>query len=228
MSSTVMITGANRGIGLEFARQYSRDGWTVIGTARNPRDADELQSLGESVSVEKLDVTDPVSVKSAAEEVRSRTDSLELLINNAGVMGSKERFEELEADELERVFDVNCLGAFRVTQSLKPLLEESGGTLANVTSLMGSIEDNRSGGSYPYRISKAGLNMFTKTLSEDVSPREFLVVLLHPGWVQTRMGGSNAKITTEESVSGMREVLKNLTSDDHGKFLSYDAEELPW
>lgn len=228
MASTVMITGANRGIGLEFARQYGEDGWDVIGTARNPEEAEQLQSLRQVVEVLELDVTDRGSIDAVRGAVGDMTRDLDLLINNAGVMGSKEPFEDLDDRELLRVFDVNCVGCFRVARALKPLMSTAPGTMAFVTSLMGSIEDNRSGGSYPYRLSKAALNMFAKTLSEDVDPETLRVVLLHPGWVQTRMGGPNAKITPGESVRGMRRVIDELTAEQHGRFMAYDGEELPW
>lgn len=225
---SIMVTGANRGIGLEFARQYVEAGWEVIGTARNPEDATELKAVGESVSVMKLDITEPAQVAAARETVADRYGSLDLLINNAGVMGSKSEFEDVDPDEIRDVFEVNCLGAYRMAQSFRQLIVENSGTLAFVTSLMGSIEDNRSGGSYAYRISKAALNMLAKTLSEDFDPDNLMVALLHPGWVQTDMGGPNAKIPPEESVSGMRDVIADLSPEDHGRFLAYDGEELPW
>ncbi|MFB6344895.1 MAG: SDR family oxidoreductase [bacterium] len=228
MSETVVITGANRGIGLEFARQYAREGWTVIGTARNPEEADELKNLDGSVTVLPLDVTDEDSIESCRKAVNDQHGSIDRLINNAGVMGSKEAFENLASDELREVFDVNCLGAFRLTQAFRSMLEDNSGSVVFVTSLMGSIEDNQSGGSYAYRISKAGLNMLAKTLSEDFAPETLTVLLLHPGWVQTRMGGPSAKISVEESVGGMREVIASASEEDHGKFLSYEGEELPW
>lgn len=226
--STVLVTGANRGIGLEFARQYAGAGWDVIGTVRDPGEATELKSLGESVSVVELDVTESTQVESARESVSDRFGSLDLLINNAGVMGSKDDFEAVDVDEVRGVFEVNCLGVYRMTKAFHELLRDTSGTAAFVTSLMGSLDDNRSGGSYAYRISKAALNMFAKTLSEDFDPNELMIALLHPGWVQTSMGGPNAKIPPEESVSGMRSVIEGMTPEDHGRFLAYDGEELPW
>lgn len=232
MDETVLVTGANRGIGLEFTRQYLAEGCSVIAACRNPDDAEELKALGENpggdLVVERLDVTEDAQVQSAVETVQQRFGELDLLVNNAGVYGDDSDFESLAPDDLREPFDVNCVGSFRVTRAFLDLLKRSGGNVAFLTSLMGSVEDNRSGGSYPYRISKAALNMLGKTLAEDYRDEGIYVAILHPGWVQTRMGGSNAKITVEESVSGLRDVIANLDAERSGEFYAYDGEERPW
>jgi NAD(P)-dependent dehydrogenase (short-subunit alcohol dehydrogenase family) len=232
MSSTVFITGANRGIGLEFTRQYLRDKWSVIATCRHPENANELNSLHDDTSgeliVEKLDITESDQIEAVHEVVSDKLNGLDLLINNAGVYGEKDGFEDLSAKDLRQPFDVNCVGSFRVTRAFLDLLRENRGNVALLTSLMGSIEDNRSGGSNPYRISKAALNMLGKTLAEDYRDEGLYVAILHPGWVRTRMGGPNAKISVEESVSGLREVIARLDADRSGEFYAYDGEKRPW
>lgn len=230
--SNVLVTGANRGIGLEFARQYSRAGWDVFGTVRDRSEAEELASLPEqgegSVDVLTVDLLEPGTLESAREEVARSHDELDLLINNAGTYGSREGFEDLTDMDLETVFEVNCLGAFRTTRTFLPLLERGEGDVVFITSLMGSIEDNRSGGSYPYRISKAALNMLGRTFAEDHRSEGIHALLLHPGWVQTRMGGSEAPVSVEDSVAGMRRVIEDLDGSMSGEFYGYDGEPRPW
>jgi NAD(P)-dependent dehydrogenase (short-subunit alcohol dehydrogenase family) len=231
MSNRVLITGANRGIGLEFTRQYLRDDWTVYATCRRPDEADDLHNLPVTdgqLYVDQLDVTESRSIDGAFRSVSEREDGLELLINNAGIYGNDAGFEDLDADDVRDPFEVNCLGPFQVTQTFLPLLKSVSGNVVFMTSLMGSVEDNRSGGSYPYRISKAALNMLGKTFSEDYSEQDIYTAILHPGWVQTRMGGEGAKISVEESVSGLRSVIDDLDAERSGEFYAYDGEKRPW
>lgn len=228
----VLITGANRGIGLEFARQYVRSGWDVYAATRRPGDAEELTDLRQqnktSLHILKMDITDEDTIDQSYEELRSRVDSLDLLLNNAGVYGSNEEFDRLTPLDFLSVFETNCVGAFQVTQTFLPAVQAATGKVVFVTSLMGSVDDNRSGGSYPYRVSKAALNMLGKTFHEDYADEGIHSLLLHPGWVKTRMGGSGAKISPEESVEGMREVIENLDHEMSGQFRQYDGEKLPW
>lgn len=232
MYETVLVTGANRGIGLEFTRQYLRNGSSVIATCRKPGEAEDLHELKNlqegTLVVERLDVTEADQLHSTVETVESQFEGLDLLINNAGVYGDDSDFESLLPEDLRRTFDVNCVGSFRVTQAFLDLLRKKRGNIAFLTSLMGSVEDNRSGGSYPYRISKAALNMLGKTLAEDYRDKGIYVAVLHPGWVQTRMGGSNAKISVEESVSGLRDVIAKIDEERSGEFYAYDGEKRPW
>jgi NAD(P)-dependent dehydrogenase (short-subunit alcohol dehydrogenase family) len=230
--NTILITGANRGLGLEFTRQYLEDGQEVIATARNMDSVDDLEALrdehGDRLAIHRLDVTDRESIESTYESVRDQYDSLDILINNAGTMGSKESFDSLTDVDLESVFEVNTVGPFMVTQEFLPFVQDSRGKVIFITSLMGSIEDNGIGGSYPYRISKVGLNMLGRTLSNDYPESEVQFLLLHPGWAKTRMGGEGAKIDPDTSVSGMRDVIADLDEEMNGEFFNYEGTRMPW
>ncbi|MFP4687521.1 MAG: SDR family oxidoreductase [bacterium] len=232
MSKKLFISAGNRGIGLEFVRQYLKEGWQVFATARKPGEAEELKLLREenpeALKILKLDVTIPEAVEAVGRTMERLTDGLDLVINNAATYGTKKDFPRLNSRDIEDVFDTNCLGAFRLTRRLFPLIESARGNIIFITSLMGSIEDNRSGGAYPYRISKAALNMLGKTIAEDYKNHGIYTLLLHPGWVKTRMGGPGAKISPEESVAGMRKVIKKLDSNMTGYFYGYDGQPRPW
>ena len=221
----VLITGANRGIGLELARQFRERGYAVIATAREPDEAVVLKSL--AVRVEQLDVADMASVRALAEKLQGVP--IDILVNNAGISGhDAERFEAIDFDAVATTFDVNSLGPMRVTQALLPNLEAgSGRTIVQIGSVVGSIELSR-GGLYGYRASKAALNMFNKTLSSELARRGYICVVMHPGWVKTRMGGAGAKVEVEESVAGMLSVIEQLRLGDTGRFLDYTGKELPW
>ena len=222
---TVLVTGANRGLGLEFARQYKEAGWWVIGTARNPDDAEELKALG--VQVVQLDVADQASVDRMASELDGRP--IDLLINNAGIFPRVSRIDEIDFDDYERTLAVNTLGPVRVTRALLPNLRQGSlKTIAGLSSNLGSIAENERGSFYGYRESKAALNMFTKTLAAELGPEGFTCVVLTPGWVQTDMGGPDAPLQPSESVSGMRAALAKLTPEDNGTFWSYDGSQMPW
>ena len=223
-SHTVLITGANRGLGLEFARQYAADGWTVIGTARRPADAEDLSAL--DVEVLQLDVADRESIAAFAASLDGR--SIDLLINNAGIFPRVSEIENVDANDYLQTLVVNTLGPVLVTQAVMPNLR--GGELkqvVNITSGLASIERN-SGGYYGYRESKAALNMFTSSLAAELGPDGFTCLALHPGWVRTDMGGANANLSPEESVSSMRAVLGKLTAEDNGRYLGYDGTEVAW
>ena len=222
---TVLITGANRGIGLELSRQYSAAGWHVIGTARNPESAQELAALGAEVM--QLDVTDPASADRLSRDLGSRPVSL--LINNAGILPMMRSLEEIDMDTYERVMDVNALGPVRVTRAVLPNLRAGQlRKIVNITSTLGSIAQNTSGSFYGYRESKAALNMFTKSLAAELGPEGFTCIVLHPGWVRTDMGGPNAPTTAQESVLGIRRVIDGLTKADNGAFFSFEGERMPW
>ena len=224
-AATVLITGANRGLGLEFARQYAANGWNVIGTARNPGKANELNAL--SVEVVQLDVANPASVEALAESLAGRP--IDLLINNAGIFPRVSRIEEINFDGYSRTIAVNALGPIRVTRALLANLRlGKSKTIVNVTSRLGSIALNDSGGFYGYRESKAALNMFTKTLAVELDPEGFTCLTIHPGWVKTDMGGENANLTPQESISGMRDVIQKLGPADTGTYWSYSGEKVPW
>jgi len=216
----VLITGANRGLGLEFARQYCRDGWTVFATVREP--SDELESL--CTRVEQVDMMDLAAVA----DLGSRFDSLDLLVANAGTYGPKDAANADDAQGWLDTFSVNTVAPYLLAQSVLPLVEQSGGKLIAVSTRMGSIEDNDSGGFLAYRSSKTALNMAWRNLALDVRSRGVTAAVLHPGWVQTRMGGSSAPLEPEESVAGMRRVIDRLEPKDSGSFFAYDGSTIPW
>ena len=224
---TVLITGANRGIGLEFTRTFAADGWRVHACARNVEKSKKLRAVSGEVVSHKLDVTNGLKVASLARELAE--EPIDLLINNAGIYGPRTGFGETDYDEWLDVLRVNTLAPLRMVERFVGLLEQSEGkTVVNISSIMGSIGHNSSGGSYIYRSSKAALNMVTKTLSNDLAERGFTVVSFHPGWVQTDMGGEGADITPAQAVAGMRKVIAGLTTADNGKFFNYDGQSLPW
>lgn len=224
---TVLITGANRGIGLEFAKQLHAAGWKVIATAREPDKADDLKSLGKEVRLEALDVASGESV--AALVKRLKDQPIDLLINNAGVSSAGSRLPDIKMEDFEHVIEVNAIGPVRVTQALLPSLKSGKGKLiVNITSGLGSIEQNRGGGQYGYRESKAALNMFTRSIAAELKRDGFICIAIHPGWVQTDMGGPRATLTPEQSITGMRKVIDGLKPEDSGKFWSYDGTNLPW
>ena len=222
---TVLITGANRGIGLELARQYTTAGWRVIGTARKPEQAAELRAL--NARVLQLDVTDQKSIDRMAEELEDQ--AVDLLINNAGIFPRVRSITDVNFDDVTRTFAVNTLGPMRVSRALLPNLRSSNGKMVvNITSRLGSIANNSGGGFYGYRESKAALNMFTRSLANELRADGFICVAVHPGWVQTDMGGASATLTVEESAQGIRNVIANLSPEDSGTFWNFDGAPLPW
>lgn len=221
--TTTLITAANRGIGLEFARQCANAGDRVLVTARPGADTVELETL--DVRLERLDVADSSSVREFAQRIAD--EPIDLLINNAGYYARRADFEDLDIDSLVESFHINSLGAMRVTQALLPNLRQATGKrIIQITSKMGSMSDNGSGDSYAYRMSKAALNMFNTSLAIDLAHEGFLCAILHPGWVQTRMGGSGAPVAVEDSVAGLRKVIANLTSQTSGGFFDYTGAEI--
>lgn len=231
--STILITGANRGLGLEFTRQYAADGQSVIACCRNPAEAKALQALAEGsggrVQVEQLEVTEPASIDALAQRLAGRP--IDMLINNAGIIGpamEKQTLTGMDYDGWAECFRVNTMAPLRIATALLPNLEAGQGrTIANVTSRMGSVELTEPN-AVAYRSSKAALNMVMKCLSLELADKGFTVVVLHPGWVQTDMGGPNAAVTPPDSISGMRKVLAGLTRADNGRFFNYDGAPLPW
>lgn len=228
---TVLITGANRGLGLEFARQYAADGWSVIACCRDPGGAAALRALG--VRVEALDVADEGSAEALAERLAGAP--IDLLVNNAGVMGDRAGrvFGQVTGDDFARTVTINAFGPLMVTQALagnlKAAADAAGrATVAVVSSKMGSMADNGSGGAYVYRASKAAANAVGVSLARDLLDDGILTVILHPGWVRTDMGGPNGLIDAPESVTGMREVIARASRDTAGRFFDYKGQEIPW
>jgi NAD(P)-dependent dehydrogenase (short-subunit alcohol dehydrogenase family) len=235
---TTLITGANRGLGLEFVRQYAADGWQVIAGCRDPDQAAELQELvaraNGAVEPQPLDVADGRSVAELARKLAGRP--IDLLVNNAGMGGSgRETLGQIDYERWQEVLAVNTLGPLRVTEALIDNVAASPRKLVvTVSSGLGSLErlaqqsGTGSGLGYAYRTSKAAVNMAMLALAHEVRPRGITVVILNPGWVRTDMGGPNARLSPEESIAGMRRVIAGLTPADAGRFLSYDGTELPW
>ena len=229
--ASVLITGANRGIGFEFARSFADDGWQVHACCRNPDRAKALKELAAGtvgvVSAHKLDVTDGLRVASLARALAD--EPLDILINNAGVYGPRTGFGETDYDEWLPVLAANVLAPMRMAERfVEHLAAGERKLIVNISSQLGSIGNNGSGGAYIYRSSKAALNAVAKSLSVDLARRGISVIAFHPGWVQTEMGGPNAAITPAESVKGMRAVIESLGPGDSGKFFSYDGSTLPW
>jgi len=229
---TVLITGANRGIGLEHARRYAERGAHVFATARRPEEADELGALAQRHpgKVEVL-AYDAASAE-APEALRRRIGSepIDLMFANAGAMGTRRQgFGDVDVEAVLELIRVNALAPLRLAEALADNVAKADRkVMAFQTSLMGSIADNGSGGAYAYRLSKAALNMVGKGVANDLRGRGIISVLLHPGWVRTRMGGPSGKISVEECVAGQQRLLDALTAEHSGRFFNYDGRELPW
>ena len=222
---SILITGAGRGLGLEFARQYAAAGWTVVAGVRDPSRASGLAEFtAETVA---LDMADPRSIRQAADRLAGR--SFDVLLNNAGLYGESQQFGHIGEEEWERVMRVNAISPLKMAEAFLPhLLAGQKKLMVFLTSRMGSIADNGSGGAYIYRSSKAALNAAVKSLSIDLAPRGVTALLLHPGWVKTDMGGPNAMIPAEESIAGMRRLIEAAEPGQPLKFLDYRGTPLPW
>ena len=225
---TALITGANRGIGLELARQYAADGYTVHACCRNPDDAKELNALSGDVHVHALDVTDHEAMDRLASEVAA---PLDVVIANAGIYGPKseaQTFGSLDYAALRDTLEVNTIGAVKTIEAFAPHAARSDQKkMAAITSEMGSIAD-ASGGATAYRASKAALNMALAVAAPELKRDGVAVGLLHPGWVQTDMGGPNARITPEQSARGLKARVAELKPSDKAPFLAHDGREIPW
>jgi NAD(P)-dependent dehydrogenase (short-subunit alcohol dehydrogenase family) len=229
----VVITGANRGIGLALARAYAERGDQVHATARRPTEAGALQELAAraaagrgSLQVHELDVTREADARRLGEELGDH--HVDLLINNAGIVSSYQNLPSLDIEATLEQFNVNALGALRVTRALLENLCAARGKIINVSSTMGSIGDNSSGRAYGYRMSKAALNMATRNLAIELGRQGVTVIALNPGWVQTDMGGAGAPTPVEESAANIVALAEGMQPSDNGKFLHAEGRELPW
>ena len=231
MPST-LITGANRGLGFEFARQYLADGWQVYAACRNPKSASELRRLADAsddkLQILALDVIDPVSVQAAAAKLDGQ--AIDLLLNNAGIGGPRgQSVGNIDYEAWAKVLNVNTMGPLRVSEAFVDHVAQSERKLiVTITSGMGSLADNTSGGAYAYRSSKAAVNMVMRSLAIDLAPRNIACVVINPGWVLTDMGGPHATLTTAESVKKLRRLIETLGPGQSGKFFNYDGREYAW
>jgi len=220
---TVLITGANRGLGLEFARQYSADGWDVIGTARQPGDAAELKEI-ERVHVEQLEMRDLEAVTSFGSRVGARLD---LLIANAGTWKPEQATTAENGRAWAEMLTSNTIAPYLLAKAVLEQVAAASGKMVAISSGLGSIAES-SGGYVPYRASKVALNMAWRQLSIEARPLGVATAVLDPGWVKTRMGGPSAPTTPEESIGDMRRVIDGLTLERSGGFYRRDGSAEPW
>ena len=230
---TLLITGTNRGIGLELTRQYAADGWQVHACCRSPENAEQLndlatQSAGQ-ITVHALDICDSEQRDALANQLGGQP--IDILFNNAGVYGNwdYQNFGNSHAQEWEKTFRANVIAPMQMMETFVGNVAASDQkVIANMSSKMGSMDDNSGGGSYIYRSSKAALNAVSMSAARDLGARGIKVAILHPGWVQTDMGGPNGELTTEQSARALRNNLANMTVADSGRFIDIDGSTIPW
>lgn len=233
--ATYLVTGANRGLGFEFSRQLLGAGHDVWALCRDPEGADDLKELAETsansessgtLTIRKGDVCDEESLKAAS----AGLEALDVLINNAGIIGQREtKINDICLEQMAQVMDVNVYGAIRATRVFLPFLKK--GTekrIVNISSLMGSISDNSSGRYSGYRVSKAGVNMLTRNIGHELAEQDFTVVALHPGWVQTDMGGPAAPLNAIDAVRSMIRAFQAKTAEDSGGFFDRFGKAIPF
>lgn len=222
---TVLIVGANRGIGLGLAGRFAGEGWTVHATARRPGEAEALGATG--ATVHPVEVTDEASVRDLAAALDGT--AIDILIHNAGIYGPRGYdYDALDFDAWEQVMRVNALAPLRVARALRPHVEAGERkVMAFLSSVMGSVAGN-TGGNVIYRSSKAALNQAVKGLSQDWAPRGITCLMLHPGWVRTDMGGPSAAVGVDDSVDGLFRIITGATPRDNGRYLTYQGTEIPW
>ncbi len=223
---TILLTGASRGLGLEFTRQYAKAGWRVIATCRNPARAEKLRGVAGTVEIHALDAADFPSVAALAETLGDV--AIDVLLANAGIVGPRGMTpDSIDASAWEEVFRVDAMAPLALAGAFRRHVERSAERKAiAISSRLGSIGANESGGLYAYRAAKAALNAVWRSFAID--HKALTAVVLHPGWVSTDMGGASAPVTPEESVAGMRKVIAGLTPAESGLFFNYDGERLPW
>jgi len=223
---TVLITGAARGLGLDFVKQYAAKGWTVHACARDPAAA-SLKAIKGDVHCHKLEVTDYKAMAALANKLSG--EAIDVLINNAGV-GGRDAFAlgSIDPAVWRDTFEVNALAPLMMAEAfVEHVARSKDRKMIAISSRLGSIALN-DGGRYAYRASKAALNMQWTSLAKDTAGKGLICVVLHPGWVQTDMGGADAPLTPQQSISGLKQVLGRLRLEDSGKFFSYDGSEVPW
>jgi NAD(P)-dependent dehydrogenase (short-subunit alcohol dehydrogenase family) len=230
--ATVLITGANRGLGLEFCRQYAEQGWHVIACARNPDDAFDLNNLAghhSNIQLEALDVSKFKQIDALSQKLEGL--AIDVLINNAGIYldNKSNGFGQLDYQAWTESLLTNTEAPVKMAEAFLPHIKKSDKKLiVAISSLMGSMADNDSGGSIYYRSSKAALNAAMKCLAVELKDQSIGVLIFHPGWVKTDMGGPNALINAEPSITGMRGLIENFSLDQSGNFVKYDGTPMPW
>ena len=225
---TVFITGANRGIGLEFSRQYGTEGWTVIATCRNPFTPGELATIRGDIRVHGLDVTAHEQVEHLAQELSDIP--IDILINNAGIFGPREMSAtNMDYRKWELVLKTNTLAPLKIaTAFAKNIKMSDQRKLITISSMMGSLTQNKGGGDYIYRSSKAAVNQVMRSFAGSPEGRNIIVANFHPGWVRTDMGGDDASMSPATSVKGLRKSIGDLTINETGKFFNYDGKLYSW
>lgn len=232
MTSSILITGANRGIGLELVRQYAAEDWRIFACCRYPEKAKDLQDLVEmykdQISIHALDISQAGDITRLANELA--LEKIDILFNNAGVSGPQPQgFGSIDSEAWLYAMRINTLAPFHMAVAFVNQVASSKRRIfAIMGTQLGSMTDNTSGGIYVYRSSKAAVHMVGKSLSLDLEPRGIITMLLHPGWVRTSMGGPDATLSAEESVRGLRRVLDQAKPSDNGKLISYNGRVLPW
>lgn len=233
---TALVTGAGRGLGLEFVRQYAADGWRVLACHRtDPAGAAIADTPGDVVALQ-MDVTDHRRVDEVARRLAGET--IDVLINNAGMIGrrgfgagagAEHAFGSSDYGVWDRIFHTNVMGPMKVSEAfVRHVAASRHGKVVMLTSILGSMALNDSGGLYAYRASKAALNAITRSMAIDLAPHGIVVAGLHPGWVRTEMGGSAADLDAETSVTGMRRVIAGLTMEHAGRLLTFEGNSLPF
>lgn len=232
MIKTVLITGTNRGLGLEFVKQYAQDGWQVLACCRKPDAAKELQlvqkEFKETVQIFKLDITDFAAIDALADQLKNTP--IDVLLSSAGTYGSHQnKFGTVDYNDWAETFRINTMAGLKLAEAFVNHVSNSQQKkMIFITSKMGSLSDNTSGKSYIYRSTKAALNAVVKSLSHDLKDKNIITAVLNPGWVKTDMGGPEAPTSPTESIKGMREVIENLNMEKSGHFFGFKGDEIPW
>ena len=222
----VVIIGANRGIGLELAKEYKNLNFNVIGTSRNPMSSTSLQEEIGLENILPLDISNRNSIDEFCDSITKKTNSkIDILINNAGARGERGRIEIPDQKVMLDTINTNAIGPTILIKSLKSILEKT--KIAIITSGMGSISKTMSG-DLSYRMSKAAVNMAGRNLHMELKKQKSIILLIHPGWVQTDMGGENADISVEISAKGIINVISDANNDDSGTFIDYKGDSIPW
>jgi NAD(P)-dependent dehydrogenase (short-subunit alcohol dehydrogenase family) len=225
---TVLITGANRGLGLEFVRQYADNNWKVIATCRDPESAKDLYDIQGDKEILPLDVTNFEAIEQTSELLRS--EKIDVLLNNAGVYDSdKNGLGKTNFDDWTKMLRINTIAPLKIVESfISQVVSSKRKVIVSISSLLGSLSANDTGGQYAYRSSKSALNSVNKSLSIDLARKGIISIVISPGWARTDMGGPNAAVDPIDSVSGIRRVINNLKPEDSGKFFNYDGSNIDW